>query len=41
MILGILILDTILRTPALIRGLFRSRAQQTDDMAVHERIEDR
>jgi hypothetical protein len=40
-ILGILTLDTILRTPALIRGLFCSRAQRTDDVAVHDQVNDR
>src|SRR5262245_5988424 len=36
LILGIFALDIILRTPALIRGLFRSRAQTPDDLAAHD-----
>ena len=40
-ILGIFVLDTILRTPALIRGLFRSSAQRTDDVAAHDHVNDR
>lgn len=40
-ILGIFILDAILRAPALIRGLFRSRAQRTDDVAAHDQVNER
>ena len=40
-ILGVLSLDIILRTPALIRGLFRSRAQRSDDVAAHDHIHHR
>jgi hypothetical protein len=37
-ILGVLTLDVVLRTPVFIRGLFRSRAQRSDDMAAHEHV---
>jgi hypothetical protein len=40
-IVGILTLDSMLRTPALIRGLFRSRAQRSDDVAAHDRVNHR
>jgi hypothetical protein len=40
-ILGILALDIILRTPALIRGLFRSRAERPDDMAARDHVKQR
>lgn len=41
LILGIFVLDIILRTPALIRGLFRSHAQIPDDVAAHDHVNHR
>jgi hypothetical protein len=40
-ILGIFALDVVLRTPALIRGLFRSRAQKPDDVAAQDHVNHR